>query len=140
MTIHFAIVSHRHGNNLYLATTEEALRDQLYDYVSEYWDDYVDEKITDDKQACIDRYFEGAEGTEYLDDIDTQEVTLTEQQIKAIWGAYCSSKRVNRTPGPGRPPTLHDPSLGKLACKCAVCRMERKCYTRRVISATECND
>lgn len=66
--VHVAVISHRHGNNLYAGTTYRALQQQIYDYVVEWWDESNAEGSPDesDMESTIERYFEDSD-TEWLE-------------------------------------------------------------------------
>ena len=69
MKIWIAVVSHRHGQNVYAARTRQKLIDELYDYVRQWWESEIpDEKLPKrlSKKAVVDRYFERV-GHECLD-------------------------------------------------------------------------
>lgn len=58
--VHVAVISHRHGNNLYAGRTYRALQQQIYDYVVEWWDEHNMDGEPDpaDMATTIERYFE----------------------------------------------------------------------------------
>lgn len=56
--IHIAVLSHKHGTNIYTAKTEQGLTNQLYDFVKDDWNEHEDMgEIPEDKQEAIDEYF-----------------------------------------------------------------------------------
>ena len=58
--IHIAVVSHRHGVNLYASKTEKGLEQKLYEYVCEWWSqsDRLPEEPPKDHTKAIQMYFE----------------------------------------------------------------------------------
>lgn len=65
MQIHVAIITHRHGTNLYADRTEEGLRAQVAKYCREWWDE-VDEPVPVAPDGLGDddvvaRYFDAVE-------------------------------------------------------------------------------
>ena len=61
-SVHIAVVSHRHGMNVYAATTKERLEKQVADYCRNSWDDFVEEDQEPPKKDAdvIDVYFKEA--------------------------------------------------------------------------------
>ena len=73
MEVWVAVVTHRHGNNVYASRTRKGIMDQLFDYVVLEWNSEIpDEGLPDilekniSKSEVVDRYFELV-GNEYLD-------------------------------------------------------------------------
>ena len=68
-----AIISHRHGYEVFVSLTEEGLRKQVFDYVSQWWGEWEElpEDIPKENNEAIDLYFEvqneyyGCEWLEY---------------------------------------------------------------------------
>lgn len=62
MKIHVALIEHKHGMNIYASKSPDGLRGQIYEYVSEWWDDICSEplKMEMDAQEAIDKYFSEA--------------------------------------------------------------------------------
>lgn len=56
------VISHKSGENLYAAESEEGLTDQFYEYVRSWWMEdgpgRDDEEMPEDKAAAVERYFE----------------------------------------------------------------------------------
>ncbi len=68
---HVAVIHHRHGENVCVAGTEQALRDQIYNYVHENWS--TEMGATSDrppvgKDKAISIYFDTADG-EYVEQL-----------------------------------------------------------------------
>ncbi len=61
MKIWIAVLEHRHGQNVYAATTKKKLVNQLYGYVVDWWDSEITSEALPaglSKQDTIDRYFD----------------------------------------------------------------------------------
>ena len=69
VVIHSVTVSHDCGMDTFLGFTYEEALNQLYEYVCEWWDEFVDRGVPDpqDKRGTIDRYFDNSHGQEYWD-------------------------------------------------------------------------
>ena len=61
-SVHIAVVSHRHGMNVYAATTKYRLEKQVADYCRDWWIQVLgkDKKIPNKDSEVIDVYFEEA--------------------------------------------------------------------------------
>lgn len=65
--IFIATISHKHGVFFFAAKTENGLREQLGEYVREWWDrELPDEQIPAATQSQIEAYFEQVD-YEYLE-------------------------------------------------------------------------
>jgi hypothetical protein len=66
--VHVGLVKHNHGTDVFVGWDEDALYAALYEYVSQWWDDFCDdEDIPADPKVAVERYFDRAIDTEYLD-------------------------------------------------------------------------
>lgn len=65
----FVIITHKHGNDVYLGDSFKSVRQQLKEYVSENLDEYAKWSETELElvgDVCIEDYFEVVQ-TEYFD-------------------------------------------------------------------------
>ena len=64
--IHYVIINHKYGIDVYLGWTSEDVTNELYDYVNEYWDDAaLGYDIPEDKESAIEAYFDMMENEWY---------------------------------------------------------------------------
>ena len=73
MIIFVATISHRHGFNVYAATTHDSALGLVADYCREWWPD-IDAKGSppaDDNEA-VNRYFDNTANEEYFDITETE--------------------------------------------------------------------
>ena len=76
MKIWVAVVSHRHGQNVYAAKTEERLVRELYSYVEQWWESEIPNEAFPANlsgKETVDLYFERV-GHEFLEALE--ETTL----------------------------------------------------------------
>ena len=68
ITVHTATITHRHGADTVLATSEKALAVEILEYIGQWWNDYCEgQPQPEDPQEAIDLYFSNADGHEYCD-------------------------------------------------------------------------
>ena len=59
--IYTATISHRHGVNLYHSKSENGLKNQIYGFVAEYWEEeFENDPIPTETDQAIEAYFESA--------------------------------------------------------------------------------
>lgn len=59
MKIHSALIEHKHGTNLYLASSKEGLDAKIFDYVNEWWkQEFGEEAMPENKDTTCARYFQ----------------------------------------------------------------------------------
>ncbi len=77
-------IHHKHGNDISVFTTDEKRTEALYEYVSQWWDDWMFDdkgKVIDitryPKEEAIERYFdEHAEFNTYPEYVDYEEAEV----------------------------------------------------------------
>lgn len=60
-------ISHRYGSEVYLCLGEDAAQEILHNWVEQFWEEACDEKIPEDRQDAIDKYFNDHPGCEGYD-------------------------------------------------------------------------
>jgi hypothetical protein len=59
LSLHSAVIKNMYGVDVYLATTEEGLMDDLFEYVEEHWErEMEDEEMPSDKDLAVYAYFD----------------------------------------------------------------------------------
>lgn len=76
MKVYIAVISHKHGQNVYVGGTPESRLAQVAAYCREWWqNDGPKEPMPDNDEALVDEYFEwSAEigGSECVDNYDEE--------------------------------------------------------------------
>ena len=79
MTVHLAVIEHRHGFNHYAGATEAELTAKIAEFCREWWDETDREgDAPEDDDACIEAYFQDHESewlTRGTDRISAEEVS-----------------------------------------------------------------
>ena len=66
--IKVGVLHHKHGADIFSGWNEKEVLARVYEYVTEWWDDYCDDQdLPEDHETAIAAYFEAAGGEEYLD-------------------------------------------------------------------------
>jgi hypothetical protein len=60
------MIEDRHGNKYYAAATDKIITGEIFEYVSEKWDEIDMGTIPDDPDAAIEEYFAQMAGSEWL--------------------------------------------------------------------------
>ncbi len=59
MRIYMATIDHEYGTNFYAGYTPEAVKEQVYEWVTEYWDNLFNEQLMpEDHTETINTYFD----------------------------------------------------------------------------------
>ena len=54
-----ALITHRHGENVYVGATKKELENKIYNFVAQYWQEFMkDRPIPKLKKAAISQYFD----------------------------------------------------------------------------------
>jgi len=73
-----AIITHRHGNDVLVARSEAGINGKVYDFVSDWWDDEVEDPennpLPEDHAEAVSRYF-GEIATDETLDLESYEVS-----------------------------------------------------------------
>jgi hypothetical protein len=66
--VHVGVLHHKHGSDIFVGWTEEQMYAKVYEYVKEWWEDFVpDRTLPKDHDKAISEYFEAAGDQEWLD-------------------------------------------------------------------------
>lgn len=63
-------INHKHGNDISVHSTEEKMKDVLYNYVVQYWSDWMED--SDGKPIDIDKYKRDEAIERYFDFLNEQ--------------------------------------------------------------------
>ena len=91
--LYTAAIDHEHGVNSYVSLTESDLKDQIKDYVSEWWADEIeDEDMPKDRDIAISLYFEAIAGRESYEiaevDISDKLEPILQEASEKIMSAF----------------------------------------------------
>jgi len=70
--VYLAIITHRHGENVYAGGSRNELLDKLHNFVAQYWDEMMGgRQMPRSKKAAVSQYFDVAKekitSSEFLD-------------------------------------------------------------------------
>jgi hypothetical protein len=65
-TVWLLTIMHPNGTEFYVCDSEDLARDQLFDFVDEYWDDEFDNEMPEDRDDAIYDYFFENEEESYI--------------------------------------------------------------------------